>query len=132
MERNRRHFILSLPENAEMPYASELEWKVSIFKKEKKKIQGFLLRGPKNVWLISFSSLKLVSCWVFLLNNCKKKKWARERLFHQSQKIVRNKSTKGIEIGSCIFLYFHDCLHFFLNLLRVERSEKKISPEEKA
>ena len=35
-----------------------------------------------------------------------------EELFQQRQKIVKNKRTKGIHIGSCIFLYFHDYLHF--------------------
>lgn len=40
-----------------------------------------------------------------------------EELFQQKQKIVKNKRTKEIQIGSCIFLYLHDYLHFPLKLI---------------
>ena len=47
-----------------------------------------------------------------------------EELFQQRQKIVKYKRTKGIQVGSCIFLYFNDCLHFPPKII-VEKVWKK-------
>lgn len=105
-------------------YASELMCKVSIYKKKKK--SRILLRGPENVWLISFSSFKILSCCAFLLNNWKK--MFKGGMFSSKVKCGKKGKYSQNHARKLYLSILHDCLHFFLNLELKRSGEKKKEP----